>query len=119
MKDYETAMLKWISQEVCEDLFAAASADNKIMVNNWVAFATLAIYREAASILDTIQVPSIDDCMAGAYEPPDKVENPKWGQLEALHNEHWLLSQMESMEDIYAQYIAMQELRLERFTLGL
>ena len=65
MKDYETAMLKWISQEVCDDLFAAASADNKIMVNNWVAFATLAIYREAASILDTIPVPSIDDCMAG------------------------------------------------------
>ncbi len=113
MKDYETAMLKWISQEVCDDLFAAASADNKIMVNNWVAFATLAIYREAASILDTIPVPSIDDCMAGAYEPPDKAENPKWGQLEAWHNEHWLLSQMDSMEDIYAPYIAMPELRLD------
>lgn len=119
MKDYEAAMLKWISQEVCDDLFAAASADNKIMVNNWVAFATLAIYREAASILDTIPVPSIDDCMAGAYEPPDKAENPKWEQLEAWHREHWCLSQIECMEDIYAPYIAMPELCLDRFTLCL
>lgn len=119
MKDYEESLLNWISQEVCDDLFAAALADNKIMVNDWIAFATLAIYREAASILDTIPVPSIDDCMAGTYEPPDVDYNPKWKQLAAWHTKHWSLSQIEEMESIYAPYIAMPELRLERFTLGL
>lgn len=119
MKDYEAGLLNWIANEVCDDLYAVASADNKIMVNNWIDFAVLAIYREAATILDTISVPSIDDCLAGAYEPPGMSENHKWEQMKAWHREHWCLSQIECMEDIYAPYIAMPELRLERFTLKL
>lgn len=119
MKDYEIDLLNWVAKKVCDELFAVASADNKIMVNDWTAFATLAIFREAATMLDTIIVPTIDECMAGAFEPPDIEDNPKWEQLKTWHNEHWLLSQMECMEDIYAPYIAMPELRLDRFTLGL
>ncbi len=52
-------------------------------------------------------------------EPPGMAENPKWQQMKAWHSEHWLLSQVECMESIYTPYIAMPELRLDHFMLGL
>lgn len=116
---FETDLLDWVAQEVCDELYEVAGADNKIMVNDWCAFAVLAIYREAASILDTITIPTIDDCMDGKYEPRILTSNPKWQQLKEWHSEHWLLSQFDCMESIYDSYIAMPELYLEHFTLGL
>ncbi len=115
----ETDLLSWVAIEVCDELFAVAASDPKIMVNNWCAFAVLAIFREAASILDSIVIPSIDECMAGKYEPRILSCNPKWEQLKSWHSEHWLLSQFDFMESQYTEYISMPELHLEHFCLGL
>lgn len=118
-QNLESNLIDWVAGEVCDELYEVASADTKIMVNNWCAFAVLAIYREAASILDSISVPTIDDCMAGNYEPLVLIDNPKWQQLKEWHTEHWILSQFDNMEIDYAPYIAMPELHLPCFTLGL
>lgn len=119
VQNYETDLLNWVAREVCDELFAVAESDPKIMVNNWCAFAVLAIFREAASILDSIAIPSIDECMAGKHEPPILVSNTKWKQLKSWHYEHWQLSQFDFMESQYAEYIFMPELHLKHFTLGL
>lgn len=118
-QNLENDLLNWVAQEVCDKLFAVAEVDHKIMVNDWCAFAVLAIYREAATILDTISIPSIDDCMAGLFEPQILASNPKWEQLKAWHSEHWLLSQFDCIECQYDDYIAMTELRLSNFMLEL
>lgn len=119
MKDYEAGLLKWIAEQVCDELYSLSKSDHKIMVNNWLAFATLATYREAASILDTIIIPSIDDCMSGLIEPPGMAENPKWQQMKEWHSEHWHLSQFDCMEAEYEPYITITELHLPHFTLSL
>lgn len=118
-QNIEIGLLDWVANEVCEELYSVASADPKIMVNNWCAFAVLAIFREASTILETIKIPTIDECMAGYYEPPALAENPKWEQLKAWHSEHWLLSQIDGIEGEYSAYIAMTELHLQHFTLSL
>jgi len=115
----ETDLLSWIAQEICDELYDIASADPKIMVNNWLAFAVLATYREAANIIGNILIPSIDDCMAGKFEPSGLAHNSKWEQMKTWHSEHWFLSQFDDLESEYADYIAMTKLCLHNFTLGL
>lgn len=118
-QNYEIDLLNWVAREVCNELFAVAESDPKIMVNNWCAFAVLEIFREAASILDSIAIPFIDECMAGKHEPLILASNPKWKQLKSWHYKHWLLSQFYFMESQYAKYISMPKLHLEHYTLGL
>ena len=115
----ETSLLNWVANEVCEELYSVARKDPKIMVNNWCAFAILAIHREAQSIIDTVKIPSIDECMAGLYEPPELSQNPKWKQLKSWHSHHWKLSQIDVLEPLYSDYIYRLKLYLPHFVLTL
>lgn len=115
--EIEIGLLDWVANEVCEELYLIAQADPKIMVNNWCAFAILAIHIEARSIIDTIKIPTIDECMAGLHEPPDLSHNPKWEQLKAWHSYHWELSQSPALWEMYLPYIRMSSLIVGRFVL--
>ena len=88
-QDYETDLLSAVATEVCDELFSVAERDPKIMVNNWCAFAVLAIFREVSLILGGAAIPTLDECMDGGHTPQCLLRSAKWGQLMSWHEEHW------------------------------
>lgn len=108
-----------ILEEVCDELYAVASADHRIMVNDWRAFAVLAAYRELAKYMAPISIPNIDECLSGAATPPEVISSTKWKALSAWHRLHWAQSQGEEGEADYADYLCMDSLHLPHYDLTL
>lgn len=117
MQIFETDLLSQIAREVCDELYSVAKTEPRIMVNDWTAFAVLAMYRELSLVLGGGHVPTIDECFAGEHEPRILANNPKWRQLKAWHSEHWSLSQEEEWEQSYIPFIFRPTLRLEHYVL--
>lgn len=115
--DFETDIMSALALDLCDELYDVAKLDTKIMVNNWCAFAVLALFREISLLLGGISIPTIDECMAGKYEPAILQGNPKWEQLKAWHNYHWELSQSPAMWEVYLPYISRPSLIAGRFVL--
>lgn len=116
-QDFETDLLSAVATEVCDELFSVAERDHKIMVNNWCAFAVLAIFREVSLILGGVAIPTIDECMAGGHVPQCLTRSTKWTQLKAWHEEHWRKSQSTELWPLYEPYIFTQSLIVGRHVL--
>lgn len=115
--DFETDLMSALAVDLCDELYEVAKRDPKIMVNNWCAFAVLALFREISLLLGGTRIPSIDECLAGKNEPAVLTLNPKWEQLKAWHNYHWELSQSPAMWEVYYPYISKQSLIIGRYVL--
>lgn len=117
-QDYETDLLSAVATEVCDELFSVAERDPKIMVNNWCAFAVLAIFREVSLILGGAAIPTLDECMDGGHTPQCLLRSAKWGQLMSWHEEHWQKSQFPELWPLYEPYIFTQSLIIGRHVLS-
>lgn len=116
-QDFETDLISALAIEVCDELYEVPKRDPKIMVNNWCAFAILAVFREISLLLGGIKIPTLDDCMAGKFEPQILLDNPKWKQLKAWHLFHWEQSQECLLWPVYFPYISKPSLVVGRHVL--
>ena len=108
-----------LAREVIDQLYAVAAADTRIMVCDWLAYATRAVYRMANEITGKFYVPTLDECFDGSAATPEMMENPKWSILEYWHDYHWKRSTSPSGEAAYAPFFAITSIHLPSVTLGI
>jgi len=112
-------VLDFFATDVCSELYAVAVKNPEIMVNDWCAYAVLAMYREAHEIVTEIDVPSIEGCFSGRYDPPSLLTNVEWLRLKLWHDKYWHLAQLEQWDGEYAIRTYDTHLQLPHYLLSL
>lgn len=67
------------AEKIIDRLYELALCDTRIMVCDWLAYATLATYRLVNELTGESDLPTMDECFDGTAVTPELSDNPKWG----------------------------------------
>lgn len=100
------------AKEIIDKLYDLALCDTKIMVCDWLAYATLATYRIVNKLTGESDLPTMDECFDGTAVTPEFSDNPKWGILKYWHDFHWQRANTPAGEREYEDYFSIVALKL-------
>lgn len=69
------------AEKIIDRLYELALCDTRIMVCDWLAYATLATYRLVNELTGESDLPTMDECFDGTAVTPELSDNPKWSIL--------------------------------------
>lgn len=115
----DTDALSDCAERIIDRLYELALCDTKIMVCDWLAYATLATYRIVYEGAGRSSIPSLDECFDGSAVTPEFTDNPKWNILKFWHEYHWNRANTPSCEDEYAPYFGIVAIQLGDVTLSI
>ncbi|MCM1139007.1 MAG: hypothetical protein NC453_10605 [Muribaculum sp.] len=94
-------------------LYELVLCDNKIMVCDWLAYATLAAYRIANNLTGEGVIPTMEECFNGSAVPQELSCNPKWRILQSMHRYHWKRANTTDGEQEYETYFSIVAINLD------
>ena len=65
------------AEKIIDRLYELALCDTRIMVCDWLAYATLATYRLVNELTGESDLPTMDECFDGTAVTPELSDNPK------------------------------------------
>lgn len=98
---------------IIDRLYELALCDNRIMVCNWLAYATLAAYRVVNELTGETALPTLDECFNGTAVPVELSSNPKWRILQSMHRYHWERANTPEGEQEYKAYFSIVAINLD------
>lgn len=101
-----------IAEIIIDRLFSLVLRDTRIMVCDWLAYATLATYRIANVLTGDTDLPTMEECFDGSAVIPELSENPKWGILKFWHDYHWERANTPEGEVEYEPYFSIVAISL-------
>lgn len=112
-------ILALIATRIIDELYDAVKEHQELMVCNWSAYAILEAYRQYDIIIDSINIPTIEECFVGAVTPTQVSKTEKWKALTEMHEFHWQRSQYAIFASEYEALLNKTTLTLEHYTLSL
>lgn len=106
-------MLTTCAEAIIDRLYELAIRDNRIMVCDWLAYATLTAYRRLNELTGDTYLPSLDDCFNGSAVPVELTYNPKWRILKSMHDFHWNRANTPEWEAEYECYFNIVAIQLD------
>lgn len=100
------------AEKIIDRLYELALCDTRIMVCDWLAYATLATYRLVNELTGESDLPTMDECFDGTAVTPELSDNPKWGILKYWHDFHWQRANTPAGESEYEGYFSIVALQL-------
>lgn len=100
------------AEKIIDRLYELALCDTRIMVCDWLAYATLATYRLVNELTGESDLPTMDECFDGTAVTPELSDNPKWGILKYWHDFHWRRASTPAGESEYEGYFSIVALQL-------
>lgn len=101
------------AEVIIDRLYELALCDNKIMVCDWLAYATLAAYRTVNELTGETDIPTLEDCFNGSAVPEELANNPKWRILQSMHRHHWERANTSEGEQDYNTYFSIVAINLD------
>ena len=112
-------ILALLATRIIDELYDAVKEHQELMVCDWRAYAILEAYRQYDVIIDSINIPSIEECFAGIVTPKQVRETKNWKALAEMHEFHWQRSQSAIFASGYETLLNKTTLTLEHYTLSL
>lgn len=100
------------AEKIIDRLYELVLCDTRIMVCDWLAYATLATYRIVNELTGESSLPTIDECFDGSAVTPELSDNPKWSTLQYWHRYHWYRANTPAREDEYRPYFSIVAIQL-------
>ena len=112
-------ILALLATRIIDELYDAVKEHQELMVCDWRAYAILEAYRQYDDIIDSINIPTIEECFAGVVAPTQVSKTKNWKALAEMHEIHWQRSQTDAFSDEYEALLNKTTLTLEHYTLSL
>ena len=112
-------ILALLATRIIDELYDAVKEHQELMVCDWRAYAVLEAYRQYDVIIDSINIPTIEECFDGTVTPKQVSKPEKWKALTEMHEFHWQRSQSTAFANEYEVLLNKTSLALEHYTLSL
>ncbi len=112
-------ILALLATRIIDELYDAVKEHQELMVCDWRAYAILEAYRQYDVIIDSINIPTIEECFAGAVTPMQVSKTKNWKALSEMHEFHWHRCQSANFASEYEALLNKTTLALEHYTLSL
>ena len=112
-------ILALLATRIIDELYDAVKEHQELMVCDWRAYAILEAYRQYDVIIDSISIPTIEECFDGAVTPKQVSKTKKWKALTEMHEFHWQRSLSAVFACEYEALLNKTTLALEHYTLSL
>ena len=109
----EPGMMSVCAEIIIDRLYELALCDNRIMVCDWLAYATLAAYRIVNDLTGETELPTLDECFNGTAVPEELTINPKWRILQSMHEYHWERANSDDGELEYSKFFSIVAINLD------
>lgn len=109
----DTDLMSACAEIIIDRLYELALCDNRIMVCNWLAYATLAAYRIVNELSGETTTPTIEECFNGSAVPEKLANNPKWRILKSMHEYHWERANTPEGEQEYGRFFSIVAINLD------
>jgi len=112
-------ILALLATRIIDELYDAVKEHQELMVCDWRAYAILEAYRQYDVIIDSVNIPTIEECFAGAVTPKQGSKTKNWKALAEMHEFHWHRSQSAIFASEYETLLNKTTLALKHYTLSL
>lgn len=112
-------ILALLATRIIDELYDAVKEHQELMVCDWRAYAILEAYRQYDAIIDSINIPTIEECFDGTVTPKQVSKTKNWKALSKMHEYHWERSQSANFASEYEALLKKTMLTLEHYTLSL
>lgn len=109
----DSDLMSVCAEKIIDGLYRLALCDTRIMVCDWLAYATLATYRLVNKLTGETGEPTLDECFDGTAVTAELSGNPKWSILKYWHNYHWNRANTPEGEKEYESYFSIVAISID------